>query len=282
MAEPKLARSDALAYLKRFPAQGPLETAINLAAVLAGNGIVLWLMASGQLRAAHLIALVMVECVLLIAMSWGLQRLVPRKDWLEPPKPWRERVGVLLFLLFWLCGAYSITLLVVGGVAEFLALRSPRAWIDAQLHWPLLYTLGFALWHGVDDLLFYRRQGGKFQSNLSQDAMARLLTLILGAIPFAMPFFAFAIGGFKGVEFIVRRARVSPRISALAGLAMLAVAGGSFAVVGWLATSGATGWAIGFVFAKLIAEVFLACMPLVMVQVARETAAPTPAQSRMK
>lgn len=266
----KLSRADALAYLKRFPAQGRVTVAVNIALALAGNSLVLWLLIAGRFRAAHLIALVMIETVLLVAIAWVLHRLVPRRHWLEQPKPWRERIPTLFFLLVWISVAYGITLLIIHGSGDFLALRSHHAWIDAGLHWPLAFTLLLALAHALSDLGHYRRHGGPFHSSVSQDALARLLTLLLGGIPFAMPFFAVALGGIKGVAFIAKKARVAPEKSVLAGGAMLLVAFASFGVIQLLISSEVTGWAIGFVFAKLIAEVLIACIPLLMTQVARE------------
>jgi len=267
----KLTRKDALSYLKRFPAQGRVAVAVNIALVLAGNSLVLWLLLTGRFRAAHLIALVIVEALLLVLVAMILQRLVPKRDWLEQPKPWRERLPVLGFMLVWISFAYGITLFIVHGYPDFFAfLRSTSAWTNAGLHWPLLYTLLLALVHAVGDFSHYRRVGGPFHSSVGHDAMARWLTLILGGIPFAMPFFAAAIGGFKGVEFIAKKAKVAPEQSVLAGVAMLVVAFGAFGVVSLLISNEVTGWAIGFVFAKLIAEVLIACFPLVMSQVARD------------
>lgn len=267
----KLTRADALSYLKRFPSQGRIAVAANVALVLANNTLVFWLLWSGKFRAAHLIALVMAEALLLIAMSMVLQRLVPQRDWLEQPKPWRERLPVLAFSIVWIGGAYAMTLVVVHGYRDFLALLlSPDAWFAAHLHWPLGATLIFALYHAANDLAHYRRHGGPFHSTVAYDAMGRFLTLLLGGIPFAMPFFAVAIGGFKGVEYIAKKAKVNPEQSVLVGLAMLGVAYGAFGVISLLVSNEVTGWAIGFVFAKLIAEVMIACIPLVMTQVARE------------
>lgn len=270
MAGKTLSREDALQYLQRFPEQGRLAVAINLAFVLAGNALVFWLLWSGLLRAAHLIVLVMVETALLFALGWWLQRQVPVKDWDAPPKPKRERWSVGIFMLFWLGGAYGMTLLMVQGYGDLLALlSSPRAWIDAGLIWPLAYTAVLAIAHAGLDLAHYRRHGGTFHSTLAHDTMSRVLTLVLGGIPFAMPFFAAVLLGVKGVEFVAKKAKVAPEQSALAGLAMLAVASGSFALVSWLIGSGVTGWAVGFVFAKLISEVMVACVPLVMGHVAK-------------
>jgi hypothetical protein len=270
-AQPQsLTREDALQYLRRFPEQGRLAVAINLGLVLAGNALVFWLLWSGQLRAAHLIVLVLLETLLLLALGWLQLRIVPQRDWSEPPKPARERVGPLVFLAVWIGGAYGLTLVMVHGYGDLRALAtSPQAWIDAKLHWPLLYTAGLALLHFFSDLAYYRTHGGKFLAVLSHDTMARVLTLILGGIPFAMPFFA-AVGlGVKGIEFVAKKAKVAPAQSALASAAMLGVAGGSFALVSWLMSSGTAGWAIGFVFAKLIAEAMVALVPLVMGHVAR-------------
>ncbi len=268
-----LTRKDAESYLRRFPAQGRMTIALNLLMVLGGNAVVLSLLLGGQLRAAHLIALVMVETVLLFAFSWLLQRAVPRKDWPEEPKPWRQNLPVIAFVLVWLGGAYSITLAMIGGVGDFLALmHSPDAWITSRLYLPLAYTMVLAAVHAASDWQYYRRRGGPFFSDVSHDAMARYLTLILGGIPFAMPFFVVVIGGFKGIEFVTSKARVAPQQSLLAGAAMLLVAGAGFGLIQLLIGSGVNGWAIGFVIAKLIAEVLIVCIPLVMSQVARPAA----------
>ena len=277
-----LTSEDARVYLRRFPAQGKAQVAINLGMVLAGNGIVFWLLSSGSLREAHLIALVMAETILLIAIAWLLQRCVPKQDWLEKPKPWREIGPVLGFVMVWLGGAYGMTLLVVNGYPDVLALlRTPHIWIESKLYLAVLYTVLLALVHALVDLGHYRRNGGPFVSEVSHDAMARYLTLILGAIPFAMPFFAVTIGGFKGLEYVFGRARIDPARSVLAAAAMLVVAGAGFVVVKLLIDSGVHGWAIGFVFAKLIAEIMIVCIPLVMVRVlAEETANKTPAAAR--
>ncbi len=265
-----LTREDALIYLRRFPAQGWLTAAINISLVLASNSVVLWLLISGRLRAAHLIALVMLETVLLIAIAWLLQRLVPRADWSEQPKPWRETAPLVGFVLVWIGGAYALTLAVLKGYGDFFALfAGTQAWVATGLYWSLLATLGLALLHASGDLIHYKRHGGPFLSNVSHDAMARYLTLLLGGIPFAMPFFATVIGGFKGIEFVLRRARVAPAESALAAVTMLIVAGASFALASTLITSEVSAWAIGFVFAKLIAEVAVAALPLVMAHVAK-------------
>ena len=265
----KLSREDALQYLRRFPEQGRIAVALNLALVLAGNALVFWLLWSGKLRAAHLVVLVFLEAAVLMALGWAVHRAVPERDWAEPPKPRKERLSVAAFMTVWLGGAYGMTLLMVEGYGDLLALRSAQAWIDSGILWPLGWTVLAGLVHALGDLAHYRTHGGKFLSNLSHDLLARVLTLVLGAIPFAMPFFA-AVGlGVKGVEFVAKQAKVRPERSVFAALAILAIAAASFALVSWLMSSGAAGWAIGYVFAKLISELMVACVPLVMSHVAR-------------
>lgn len=239
--------------------------------MVAGNALVLLFLLDGRLRAAHLIALVMAETVLLTLVGWAQHRFVPQRDWSEQPKPLRERLPVLLFGLVWLAGAYGITLFMLGGIADFSALlRSREAWVDAGLHWPLLVTLVMALAHALGDDAHYRRHGGPFLSTVSHDAIARYLTLFFGAIPFAMPFFIVVIGGFKAVEFLLCRARVAPGQSAIGAIAMNAVGYGGFALVGLLIGNGVAGWAIGYVFAKLLSELAVTAIPLVMAKVARD------------
>jgi hypothetical protein len=102
---------------------------------------------------------VIAETVLLIAVAWALQRCVPKSDWLEPPRSWRQNLPVIVFVLIWLSGAYGITLFVVGGWEDFFDLtRSPGAWIESRLYLPLAYTLLLALVHGLADLRHYRQR----------------------------------------------------------------------------------------------------------------------------
>jgi hypothetical protein len=278
-----LTGDDARKYLRRFPAQRPATVALNFAMVLAGNAIVLYLLAIGELRAAHLIALVIAETVLLIAVAWALQRCVPKSDWLEPPRSWRQNLPVIVFVLIWLSGAYGITLFVVDGWEDFFDLtRSPGAWIESRLYLPLAYTLLLALVHGLADLRHYRQRGGPFLSEVGHDAMARYLTLILGGLPFVMPFFAVVIGGFKGLEYVVGKLRVDLQKAVLAAAVMLIIGSASLQLVEYLVTSGVRGWAIGFVFAKLIAEALVVCIPLVMVRVIAEETAASAAATKPK
>ena len=266
-----LTRKDALAYLKRFPAQGIAGVAVNLLLVLATNAAVFWLLMDGRLRSAHLVALVALEAVLMILVVQVSIARVPDAHLDEPRKPWRERAPVLAFAAVWLLCAYGLTLVMIDGWRDaFELLRSADAWLDAGLHWPLALTLVTAIVHVAQDHAHYRRHGPPFISTVAHDALARWLTLLLGAIPFAMPFFAVVMGGIKGIEYLLKRAKIAPGQSVLGTLAVLGVAGLGFALVSALISNGVAGWAIGYVLAKLIAEAAVACVPLVMAHVAKE------------
>jgi hypothetical protein len=177
---------------------------------------------------------------------------------------------VLGFLIVWCAGAYGITLLMVKGWADMLGFfRDPQQWLDSGLAYALAITAVLALLAGIGDLRRYRRIGAPFMSSISHDVMARMLTLIFGGIPFAMPFFVVTIGGFKTVEWLFKRARTDPAQSLFGAAAMLLVAAGGFALVSALIESGTHGWAIGYVLAKLLAELMVAVIPLVMRHVAK-------------
>lgn len=266
-----LTRDEAQAWLKRFPAQGWGTFALNAASLLAGNGLVLWMMLSGRVRGAHLIALTFAEAIVLAALAWIVHLCVPRSAWTDQPKPWKERLGMFAFLMVWLGGAYSVSLLMIEGWPDFLALlRSPQPWIDSKLHWALGITTAIGIVHAVGDVGHWRAHGGQMLSSVSNDAGARWLTLILGGIPFAMPFFAASIGAFKGIEFVAKKFGAHPEQSVVVGLLMLAAAYGAFMLVGSLIASGVAGWAIGFVLARLIAETLIAAIPLAMSYAARD------------
>jgi hypothetical protein len=269
--EETLTRADARAYLRRFPAQGVWQVAFNLLLVFGGNAIVLYLLLSGRMRAAHLIVLVAVEAVLLIVIAALSTVGVPPGDRFEKPMPWRERLPTLLFGVFWIAGVYAITLVFIHGWPDLFALlRSADAWFVAGLFVPIAYTAGTALLQAGADRVHYRRHGRPFISGVAGPLLARILTLVLGGVPFAMPFFVAVFGAVKGVEFVLRKARVRPAQSVLAGVGMPVIAYGAFALVGVLIEQDVAGWAIGFVLAKLIAESMVAAIPLVMNHVANE------------
>jgi hypothetical protein len=195
---------------------------------------------------------------------------VPISDWYEPPKPLRETWPALAFFVFWCAGAYGFTLLIIRGWPDLLAyLRGGAVWVDTGVLYALAITAVLAVVGGVGDYLRYRRIGPPYMSSVATELMARMLTLIFGGIPFAMPFFVVTLGGFKGVEWIVRRARITPGPALAVAAAMIAVGVGGFAVVSWLIAGGTSAWAIGYVLAKTISELLVVAIPLAMREVAR-------------
>lgn len=267
----QLTREDAQAWQRHFPFPGWGALAFQALVVLAGNGLVLWLLATGRLPGAGLILLVVVEFALLMALANLAALPVPRAHRFEPPKPWREQLFLLGFLVVWAGGAYSLTLVMIDGWADFLAyFRDPRHWHATGVSWALGVTTVLALCTGLGDWLRYRAKGPPFMPALGLDVMSRLLTLIFGAIPFAVPIFSVFLGVAKGGESAVAavRAQRPGRAAAIAGLVLCGVAllGAMFVV---LDRAGVHGWAIGYVMAKCAAELMVVAIPIVM----REAAA---------
>jgi len=260
-----LTRADALAYLKQFPFHGPLAFGLSLLPVLASNGYLLWLMLQERLSGPGLILIVVIETVMLTLLARLSAVPIPRRDWMDQPKPWSQILPVLVFLLIWCSGAYGMTLLFIGGWTEMLGyFRHGHVWFDSGVAYALALTLGLAIFPMLSDWQRYRRIGPPFMASLGHDAMARLLTLIFGGIPFAMPFFVVVIGGFKLIEWIVLRAKSAPGTSALAAACMLACAVSGFLLVEQLIRTEAHAWAIGYMLAKLVSELMVASIPLVM------------------
>ncbi|MGQ0799354.1 MAG: hypothetical protein ACT4NL_04465 [Pseudomarimonas sp.] len=278
-----LTKADALAYLKQFPFHGPLFFGLGLLPVLASNGYLLWLMLQGRLTGPGLILIVVIETVMVTVLARLSALPIPRADWIDQPKPWSQVLPVLVFLLIWCSGAYGLTLLFIGGWREMLSyFQGTQIWLDSGVAYALALTLVLAIFPMVSDWQRYRRIGPPFMASLGHDAMARLLTLIFGGIPFAMPFFVVVIGGFKLLEWIVLRAKRAPRSSALAAVCMLAVAGCGFLLVEKLIQTEAHAWAIGYMLAKLVSELMVASIPLVMHVASNELPAEAPPPVKKK
>lgn len=265
-----LTRDDANAWLRQFPFPGWVALGFQALVVLAGNGLVLWLLGSGRLPAAGLILLVLLEFVLLLVLAQLVALPVPRAHWFEPPKPWREQLFLLGFLTVWAGGAYSLTLLMIQGWGDFLAyFRDVSRWHATGLAWAIGVTALLALCTGLGDWLRYRAKGPPFISALGLDVMSRLLTVIFGAIPFAMPVFVVFFGGVKLAEWVFARARQGSPLAVGGALAALGIGFAVFSVVEWLVGAGVGGWAIGYVLAKCLSELLVVAIPIVM----REAAA---------
>jgi hypothetical protein len=268
----QLSQHDAEACLRNFPFPGYPALALHALFVIACNGYVFWLLVSGQLPAAGLILLVAIECSALLLLLQLLAYAVPPEHWADPPDRGTKRLALLGFLIVWCGGAYGLTLVVIDGWRDLLGFwQDLDRWYETGLAYALALTLGLALIATLSDWQRYRRIGPPFMPTASTDCMARMLTLIFGAIPFAVPFFVVAIGGAKLVEWLFARAGRDLQNTILGALCMLAAAYGSFFLVGMLIDAGIGGWAIGYVLAKILAELLVVALPLIMRDAAGST-----------
>jgi hypothetical protein len=263
--------------LRRYPLASSWGLAFQIASTLFGNALVVWLVASGRMSPFELVLLVAIEATLLIGLAWLQTRGLP-PDALEPNKvSLRQRLGAFGFMLVWLSGVYGIALIVmVPSWPEMAAAaRDPLEFLAASsLRWPLAITLLTAGIDALHDAAHFRRHGGKFLSTPGFQGAARLLTLILGGIPFVVPFFALVIAVKLAVERI--HAKLTKGHS-LDGRRSLLVVGGLvlgvwalyFGVVlgidqlDRVLQSGVAWWALCYGAAKFVSELFIVSLPLI-------------------
>lgn len=275
--------------LKRYPAPSPVGLAVQILLVLAGNGLVAWLVASGRMSPFELVTLVALEALLLIGLAWGQSRLVPKEAREPPTMGRRERLATFAFAIFWLGGVYSICLLVMlrAWPEALAAARDPVGFLSTStIRWPLLLTAIMALIDALQDWSHFRRHGGMFHSTPGFQGAARWLTLLLGGIPFAIPFFTVVIGAVKGGEAAVRYVRGNTGRKIATGLGALLVIGIVFgsglpSFVERLTHDEVSLWALGYCAAKVCAELFIVCLPLIASRArAEELAATTIGKAR--
>jgi hypothetical protein len=274
--------------LARYPLTSPIALGFQIGSTLLSNGIVAWLVISARMTPFELVLLVAIEAVFLIGIAWLQSRTVPPAARETKTGTLRARLGTFAFLLVWLGGVYGIVLFaMVPSGAEFLRLwRDPLAFLaQSSLKWPLLITLAGAGIDAVQDGAHFRRQGGKFLSTPGFHGGARLLTLILGGIPFVVPFFGAVIGLKLAADRIVaryRRLNKNPRRDRILGViaAIVVVSAFMFAdnlinpIVKAMA-AGVAGWALCYAAAKFVSELFIVCLPLIATKAhAEESAAP--------
>ena len=262
--------------LRRYPLASRCGLALQIGGTLAGNGLVVLLVASGRMTPFELVLLVAIEALLLIGIAWLQKKSVPPEALDPDPTTPKDRLQTLGFLLFWLAGVYSFVLFgMVPSADEMLAaLRDPLAFLaGSTLKWPLLVTLATAAVDALQDQMHFRRHGGKFLSTPGFQGAARLLTLVLGGIPFAVPFFAAVIGIKLGVEKAharwAGRDRTGNRHAIVAtglALAVLPLAWLGMHAVGYIEralASGVAWWALCYGAAKFASELFIVCLPLI-------------------
>ena len=283
--------------LARYPLASPWGLAFQIGSTLAGNALVVWLVASGRMTPFELVVLVAIEALLLIGLAWLQSRAVPPEAVERNPMPLRERLGTFAFLLVWLGGVYAFVFFgfVPSGAEMLAALRDPLGFLaGSSLKWPLLITLVTAAVDALQDHAHFRRHGGKFLSTPGFQGAARMLTLILGGIPFAVPFFGAVIGLKLAVEKIHARLTQGPRnpqrkalVTSVLAVTVLALVWGAGAAVDRIDLAlqrGVAWWALCYGAAKFVSELFIVCLPLIATKAHAEdeakAKAPAPGTSR--
>ncbi len=274
--------------LRRYPLASPWGLASQIGATLFGNGLVVWLVMNGRMTPFELVLLVAIEAVLLIGIAWLQKLSVPPEAVESSPMTSKERLKTLAFLLFWLGGVYSFVFFgIVPSGAEMLGLlRDPLGFLAAStLKWPLLITATLAALDALQDHRHFRRHGGMFHSTPGLQGAARGLTLILGGIPFVVPFFGSVIGLKLGVERIhawltrdVTNGSRKALVTTLIGLAVVALILGAFVLLDRIDLAlrrGVGWWALGYGAAKFVSELFIVCLPLIASKAHAEESVPS-------
>lgn len=272
----------------RYPLNSPWALVSPLLAALVANAMTAQLLISGRMTPFELVVLVALEALLLMGMAWLQTVGLPREALENNPMPMRQRLGVLGFGLFWLCGVYSIVFfaMVPSGEEILRAARDPVGFLSgSNLKWPLLVTALGAMFDSMRDAAHLRRHGGTLVSTPGLHGIARWLTLILGGIPFFVPFAALVFGlvhlGKSAYAFLIRRygapgGRMQILLMLMIPLAAWLVLNGVAWVGAWLEPliKGVGWWALCYVSAKFVAELFFISIPLIAVKAhAEETQA---------
>jgi hypothetical protein len=289
MNTPKTTRAAKLQSLRewevmtrRYPLASPWGLLVQGITVLTGNLTIAWLVATGRMSPLELVLLVAIEAVLLIGIAMVHSRFVPKESLEKSKMGWRERLGTLVFALFWLGGVYGLVLgaFVPSGDELRRLLDDPIAFLlRSNLKWPLLITLLGGSIDAVQDHLHQIRHGGQFISTPGMQGAARWLTLFLGGIPFFMPV-VLVVGLFVAVgkrleKWMKSRGGLNGSLHSLVltimgPLMMIAF----FATMAGLLGAGVSGWAIGYATAKFMAEILIVCLPWIAKTAhAEETAA---------
>ena len=262
----------------RYPVASRWELVRQGSGVLVANVLAARSLARGEMRPWELVVLVALEALAYSLVSWVQLRFVPEAA--RPPAEESKvtlgsRLGTLAFGIFGLVAVYGLIFaFLLRELAPLVAaVRDPLVYLGhSAIRWPLAVALGGVLVDAAADWRFWRQHGGTFVSTPGFTAMARWLTLILGGIPFFVPF---AAGGWvvgQVAQRIERRFLAGPAERQLpaAVLVVPVLAVGLFFLVGWLIRAGELGWTIGYCSAKFVSELAILAVPLLAAQASRE------------
>jgi hypothetical protein len=270
------------AVLGRMPADRGGFLGIGVIGLLLANGLVVSYLIRGIMTPLELVVLVALEA-LLLSLIVRLQYLfVPRKARPVAKDDGGSKLVRLVFVLAWLAITYYLVFWIYFGSGDSVsqAWQNPAALLaQPQILWPLLITLVGAVLDAVQDHVHFRQRGGQFVSLSEFGAMARWLTLILGAIPFLIPLLALAMGIATGVKIWEGRQRSRP-LPGLGSVFMVFMVVAAALVVALSATiiglfkMGVAGWAIGYVSAKIASEALVLAIPHILARIKDEPGQP--------
>lgn len=279
MKNSKRRKLQSLAFWEALQARYPLGSRWELVrpatSVVAANFLTARALLRWEMHPWELVLLVALEALAFSAIAWVQTLSVPaeaRADAGEPKQPLGQRLGALVFGLFWIVAVYGLIFnFYLRELPDWQGLAAAPLDYLAQsaIRWPLAVSVGGALLDAFADRQFWRHRGGIFVSTPGFTGLARWLTLIFGGIPFFVPF-AVGAGIIAAVaKALERRFAATPtKTWPLLAFPVLGIA--LFWGMGYLIRAGAVGWTIGYVSAKLGSELLLLGVPLLAERASRE------------
>jgi len=113
-----------------------------------------------------------------------------------------------------------------------------------------------------------------FESTPGKNAQARWLTLVLSALPHAIPFFSVVAIATRYLQRHSARSRgdAPPPIPRVAIAALLALVVTVLFFVSWMLSSGVRGWTVAFCIGKIFSEALIFALPIVRAPQSRQKA----------
>jgi Ca2+/Na+ antiporter len=257
------------AIIDRMPPGQPLNLAADALTLLVANAVAVYYLVIGEMTPLELVVLVALEALALTVIARGQRMLVPAAARIRPEPGQGSPAFKLVFGVAWLLVMYALVFWMFFDVGAEVAaaLADPIAFLwQPQIRWPLALTLLGALVDAAGDHAWFTRHGGLFVSTVEFNGMARLLTLLLGAVPFFVPMLLLVIGISVLIKRFERRqlaagAMAFPRAVLVLAALLGALSVGMAALIGGLFAAGVAGWAVGYISAKLASEAAVVALP---------------------